>query len=124
MSKIRMQPKKKFMEIYLDEKLQGVIPSNEYYSIVLVMLRELFKTHEDSLKLSDEFLVYNLDYDNRDYPKPTREECLVMLETIGDTILKQCHYVRQNKDVNTLATLKNLVLSITDELDRIGEELE
>lgn len=53
-----------------------------------------------------------------------REECVVRLETIADTLLKHCHYFRQNKDMNTLATLKNVSQFIADELKIISEEIE
>ncbi len=53
-----------------------------------------------------------------------RDECIVRIECIADTLLKHCHYFRQNQDVNTLATLKNIATSIASELEKLGEEIE
>lgn len=53
-----------------------------------------------------------------------REECIVRIEVIADTLLKHCHYFRQNKDTNTLATLKNVSQFVAEELKMISEEIK
>ncbi|MGL5961948.1 MAG: hypothetical protein ACRCZ0_08345 [Cetobacterium sp.] len=53
-----------------------------------------------------------------------REQCLEILEAIGDTILKHCHYYRENEDVSTLATLKNVAETLAVELSEIGNKIK
>lgn len=53
-----------------------------------------------------------------------RDECIVRIESIADTLLKHCHYFRQNNDIDTLATLKSIAIYVATELKSIGEEIE
>ncbi|MGL5964883.1 MAG: hypothetical protein ACRCZ2_10910 [Fusobacteriaceae bacterium] len=53
-----------------------------------------------------------------------RDNCLDRLEVIGDTILKHCHYYRENGDVNTLATLKSIAETIASEISEIGNKIK
>lgn len=53
-----------------------------------------------------------------------RESALMLTETLGDELLKNCHYVRVNGDLSSVATLKTVMLEIARQLIKIEKEIE